>query len=418
MSARINWLLIFLILAAGYSCREEKVYPTIELDPNNPGTLAFNDTIQLKVKVKNYEGNVPLAVVDGDKVLPFNSHQLSERNGTFTYELYTQNRYIESGNYSIRIRASSSNAESSAYGVLNFTGLEKRISGFACVDASGKLFVSDSLGVFKEFVELPSCRKLAYNPRLQRMFLLEGFTELQSVSLQDPTDVYFRSEANGADMGFENLLQLDLETYLLSKDGYVDKLRVSGQQSQRLRLSTGEYATVCSRVENSLFCLSKQVSNNSLPPNLVVFNTATGSIVGSYPIPGQPLSVSGINANDCLILTQLNGLFTIYYFRGSENSLTKIVDTPTPFLGVEWVGNSQALLWGTSGLYVFNPNSNLAPNVVSNVSVSSLRREVLSGDYLLTSGNTLMLFTVQTGQSQLLLQRPTAILDGTIIYNK
>jgi hypothetical protein len=418
MSRRIILWVFFSLLCILFGCREEKVYPTIEFAENNPERLVFNDTIEIVFNVRNYTGNVQVAVLDEEGLLPFNVGRLREQEGTFTYEVYTSNRYIASGEYSIRVRASSKNAESSAYAPLDFTGLEKRLLGYACADAAGTVLVSDTNLVFDVFTAYPGCRKLAYNPQLERLFLLKDFDELQATSLPNGANASFRNEVAAVDRGFQQLVQEELSTYLLSRDGYIDVLRASGQQSRRFRVAHGEYAFALSVEEAGVFCLTDFVSNGSLLQNLLFINTTSGNIQRSYALPGRPLALAALGSQQCVVLCEENGKSVLYRFRGSDNTLTKITESPLLFQGVELRNAQEGLLWGTEGIYTFNLNSNLMPVQLSGLPVTSLKAEVLSGNYLLTSGNTLHLFNARSGQSQLLLQRATAVVDGTIIYNK
>ena len=123
---------IFLIISISLfsvSCeKENEIFPSIsQLKVNQSGSYEFGDTIIVEVNIKEVNGPVRLAILQGASIHPLPSELFSKRGNDYTFLIYVNDKYYESGTYSIRVQAF--NGENGTH-LVTFNGSKKSARDF------------------------------------------------------------------------------------------------------------------------------------------------------------------------------------------------------------------------------------------------------------------------------------------------
>ncbi len=394
------------------------MYPQITLSVENDQRLRYGDTLVFRFAVQDYEEPVRVTVLEGAREIPFVTNRLSKTGADFVYQIYVTDRYIESGRYSIRVSAQNGEAGSSAFLTLIYTGLEKKITGFAALEVGGRLHLADTNRVFIPLSLEKPFRKLCFNSRYQLLYALENGGELRGLRAGSLEEVFRREEASSFDQGFQNLVQAEGETYLLKRQGVIEQLNATGGSKKRISLPANRQPIQLSAYEDVLFCLASVNEQGNTGRELLLINEGTGATTGSLFLPGGSRDISTLSKSECLILDYSGGISSVYYFRRNDMSLTKLFEIPENFKGVLATPKGHAILYGSAGIYRFSPQSNLQPVLLAGFPIDALFMDALSGNYLVSSGFFLQWVNANTGESQVFLRAAAPLTDGAILYNK
>jgi hypothetical protein len=415
----IIYLLFGISLLGAFSCQKEPVYPQIEFTENPVFALAYQDTLTFRFNVTDYSHGISIEVLDGDRVLPFSISKVSERNGSFVYMLYCNDRYVESGSYDLKVSAENDDVGSSSFANIRFTGLEKQITGIAYLQTDGVVKqYNQADGSTETVASAASYERMSFNSDYQKLFLIKSPLELDVLSLLDPFGIQTRPLATSPNLGYFDLHTSDRSTFVLLRENLFEEIGASANRIKSYTLPANLYANDISISGNTIFSLCSDQNNATSNTNLIRINLNAGQITDQTPLFGAPLAVKAINESDALILLNKDGLRQVFYFREADMSVTKVFETSLNLFRLYAFSQGQAFVYGQDGFYSFNPDFSLNPSLVSNIPISQLEYDELRQQFLVVSGNTLQWLNPSNGNAQLLLQNSTTIKAYSILYNK
>ncbi|MGB0177151.1 MAG: hypothetical protein ACPF9D_08290, partial [Owenweeksia sp.] len=230
----LNFLWVCLAVILGGSCKKDRVFPEVSIKLPAEGTVYdFGDTILVRAIVdKADEGIIP-SIIKGAQSsgLPYNIYD--HTGNEYIIFFYYNNRYLEGGQYDIRVTAYNGDNESSGFKRITLTPLPKRFRGVAVLsgDGSGRVVSrSDSAGVVKSFNLSGDHAHIACSGSFNQIISVPFKSgNLVSLEFDDLKTVYTRPNPNTqGSVQYRNVYAFDQEVYALLEDDRVFRLNENG----------------------------------------------------------------------------------------------------------------------------------------------------------------------------------------------
>ncbi len=420
IKASFPHLLMLLILVA--CAEEEPVYPGLDLERQGlSSSWSYGDTMYLNFRASETT-SYSLALMQGALALPLN-HRLVYREGdNYELEVIWADRYLESGNYEIRIQAFNGDEGVSTFFPISYSGLPLQFTGYALLGESKLTLVDPNqsrldlpLTTNYDQVMVSSRDSLIYLAAFADEKLsirsLEDFTQLSELAL--PAPVGSRS--------YYDFIKTAQGLYLLQSDGEI-KYLASGQiqASVNVDQGQGERARQGAVIGNRFAAVIASIGGAN--PRIAVFNQALNGEYSSYPLNDPNAYLVAIDSERLGVFQQIGGQLRFSTYDPQRNvfnlEFNLSAGTVTEAIYTKTNNGSSILVFATATeLYHYQVGSFVAPQLDPGLSLSNFRLERATERLYLQNGNAVQSY-MSPGNLIFGTSFSGTLKDFDLLYNK
>lgn len=383
--------LAILAIAMSACSRENDVYPKVEiLEPSSLQTYDFGDTITVTARVTDHTGDIRFNILLGATVMSIGSELYDQVGNEYTHRFYLTDRYLETGQYDIRVTAFNESNGSSAFQRININELPKRQRGVVFLHGN-EMSRIDSNGM-RQSIDLGAAYQyISANGRDGHIIVgSQTATNLQSYDFKTLGLNY--SVNIQTTPGFDPVNGVDTDrgnTYVFQGDGQIATYGKNGLLTRSFKLPGDWIAESGDVREGTMIVVAKDGARNAWA--LFILNPTTGGISAQYGLSGPVRDVAAVGNGHYLLTYQSNGIAELAHF-----DVNQVVLTPFDTRGAEEatdllvVSNSVAL-WATDGgVSQFNPTSLIPTTQWLTIPVDHMAFDDVGNELYIASGSDLM----------------------------
>lgn len=422
---RVIWTYIFIIISISLffnSCeKENSTFPIIsQLKVNQSGSYEFGDTIIVQVNIKDVDGPVRIDILRGASHRPLPSEIFTIRGSDYTYRIFVNDKYYESGSYSLRVQAFNGENGVSDFQTIRIEGLKKAIRGICYLAESGNssiLYKRDSIGIQTQNIFSGQLhKKIICDSRDAQILVLPSSTgSLRGLKFKNLLPE-FNLNINPSSLEYENLYHVDGDTYMILKDGSVFSISSTGQSFLEFSLPDN-YLAKKMTFSNDQILVSAQKQGTSLN-ELFLLRKTNNSIIQRVFISGFPIDMAPVGNGIYFIIYQNNSKIIISEFNINTGLLTEKynIDNEIPKAlefadGVFYISTDQ-------NIYTFPADVFQFPQLLFSFGAEELLFDEVNQEMYMVSGLNIWKSPLGSAQNQFVASGADPFLSLDIIYNK
>ncbi len=416
---------IFLIISISLfsvSCeKENEIFPSIsQLKVNQSGSYEFGDTIIVEVNIKEVNGPVRLAILQGASIHPLPSELFSKRGNDYTFLIYVNDKYYESGTYSIRVQAFNGENGVSDFQEIRIKGLEKSIRGICFIGRTGPntiLYKIDSLG-FRSQTTLANqnFKKIIADSRNAQILSLPQSTgSLKGFEFSD-LSVKFDLNINPSSLQFENLYHINGERYLLLKDGRVFSINSNGQSFLEFSLADN-FLPKKMAFSGDRILVSAQKQGTQLN-ELFLLRRANNFTIQRTFIGPEPMEIVALNDEIYYLIYLKNSNAVVAEYNSVSGLITEKYTLNNELPQALELANGIFYLATDQNIYTFPANTFQTPQLLFSFAADQLLFDDVNDEMYILNMNSIWKATLGSNQNQFIANSADPFLSMGIIYNK
>ncbi len=421
--SRTFYPLIYVLLFLTYSCkREAVVFPVVEiLQPTEMPVMEYGDTLEIVVKTRRADPGIQLRVLDGTRPLPFGLRLTDQSADTYRYELYYNNRYLQSGTYDIKVTAYNQNQEAHDYLQLKVLELTKVAVGVLILsEEAGEsiLTLVDSGGQESRVATGGSYDFLAVNANQQMALLAAGYdAPLKGYDLF-PLGERFEQPLPAAPAAeqYSGAFSGPDYSYVLEAAGQLKGFSSSGSVTASFSLPQGQKPLDACWFADGVLLASQVLGVAAY--RLFLLEPTNGYEIKMATVPARPVVVKAVDKDEALVLTRNANSSEIYLYNLQSNQLSRrgTVSGELP-QDLELISANLAIFSTDQNIYSLNLLSFLGPDELHSFTAASLAYDVNSQLVYYSQGSAITVANL--GETPVLHYLAGGdIKDFEIIYNK
>ena len=382
----------FLIISI--SCKKtNETYPEVVIiEPAAPMAFSFGDTIQIKAKITNSDGQYELSFRKDLQVFSLSSKLVSSEGDIKRFEIYYDRKDLEEGTYELRLKAYNGENSGSDFTEvylkevsLEFLGLAllaSNTSGSYLLELDTQLSISQiSLSGDYSFLEYNSFQgRAVIAPRWSG--LLAGY------SLFPIKQVYqvVNNTMPGSTV-YNDIVDAGQRVYALGYNGEIRAYGGTGSVDLFFTVQN-EWMPIsgCYGSEGLMICVKERGKENY---KLELRNAINGAVLKEKQLPGKVAEIANPKKGLYVAVVEKLGQSLLVEYRPEMNLLTERYTLQGTPVCMECNDSGVCMISTTSNVSSFTPESGVIPNVVHNFSARDITYEPISGNYYLVSGSKL-----------------------------
>ncbi|MEQ9262447.1 MAG: hypothetical protein RLP14_04730 [Owenweeksia sp.] len=419
----LNFLWILAYSLTMHSCKEERVFPQVSIElPDEGSVYNYGDTIRVRVLVERADEGIIPNVLKGDQVVRFPYEIYDHTDNEYLLFFFYRDKYLESGNYDIRITTFNGENKSSDFREIRINEFPRRYRGLVAVSGSGTtrlISKVDSSGGVKTvglsgdhtYVACSgSFNQVLTAPETSGQFLAFGFEELNSeYSLPNP-------RPQGAAQ-YRNVYAFGQRVYALLANDRVFNLNSAGGLESSFSLQDPFIAYCADGVSDERIVVSaKEETANDW--RLFVLNPASGFVEKQAFTKPDVKGVSYAGNGHTFFTYPFNNQAVIADYNHQTGQVSEQYFIPDEVPVDILVRNGVGFLATEQKVYTFDP---ALPGMVTErftFGVSSLAYDQVNAEVYMASGNTVYKTGLSTGGNVYVTGTTEKIHDIAVMYNK
>lgn len=419
--------LIFLIfsivwITTGCSKDEGEFSDVTIVSINQNGSFEFGDTIVVIADITNKDGAVQAVILDGSRQLGFSFELFNTAGNRHTFLIYLDDKYLESGNYDVRISAFNEDNKTSSFQKVVIKELPKYLRGVCFVtDGSNgsTLYKRDSTGIVTT-VPLASgynFNRVAVNNRNGQLIAAPkgaGPVEAFGFNKLDADYSSFILPINST--FFDNLYTVDDENYVFLRDGRIMSFLENGGNFQKLILPDNYLPKVADFDEERTLIGARQQGTGL--NEIFLIRRSNNFVLQRTATQGRVVDISNFDANHYYFTYQKNGDAIIADFDRQSNLITERYtisgESPQAIL----IAGGNGYLATENKIYSFGVSNFQFPAELFNFGASDLVFDDVNQELYMISGTNLWKSPLGSVQNQFVASTSDSIQAMTLVYNK
>lgn len=403
------------------SCEKENTtFPSIsEIKLNQGGSYEFGDTIIVQTNILDVDGSVRLAILEGASARPLPYEVFSIRGNEYTYRIFVNDKYYESGIYDLRIQAFNGVNGVSSFQKIRIQGLEKAIRGIAYLQESGTntvLFKIDSLGIQTQSLLSNSYKKIVADSRNAQLLSLPKSTGSLKSNQFNTLNGFWDLVLSPSNLIYQNLYRDNNESFLIVDDGRVFSVTSDGQALLKFSLPDNFIAQNMAFGENHMLISAKKQGVELY--ELFLLQKVTNSIIQRAFVSNKPVKMKYIgNGIYWLAYSKTNNVKLAEYNVNSglltekytiENEIAQSLEVAS---GIIYVGTDQ-------NIYTIPGNAFQFPQLLFSFGAEDLVFDEVNGEIYIVNGTNIWKSVIGSNQNQFFASGAEPFLSLDILYNK
>lgn len=422
---RVIWTYIFLIISIPLfliSCEKENdTFPSISnLSVNQSGSYEFGDTIILRVSIKDLDGPVRIGILQGASLRPLPSELFSVRGNDYIYRIFINDKYYESGPYSLRVQAFNGENGVSNFRTIKIEGLKKGIRGICYLARVGNtniLYKIDSLGVRTQTSIVNDLhKKVVCDSREAQILVLPQSTgSLKGLKYKNLAQK-FELDISPATLEFENLFHDNGDTYIFLKDGRVLTVNTEGQAFLEFSLPDNFIAKKMTFTNDQILIGAQQQGSNL--NELFLLQRSNNSISQRVFISGELADLKAAGNGMYFMIYPKNNNTIVAQFNSNTGLVTEKYSVNNEIPNSLELAENIFYLATDQGIYTFPQTVFQFPQNLFTFGGEDLLFDDVNKEIYVVSGNNIWKTPLGSSQNQFVASGADPILGLDIIYNK
>ncbi len=415
--------LIATVTILQLSCKEEKVYPKVDILSPDQGHYRYGDTILVRATASEVNGNVSVSVLKGASIVNLPSSLVYQDGDEYEFEIYFDDKYLESGEYDIRVRAFNEGNGTSKFVKVFLEELEKRVRGVVALSVNwntATLLKRDSASAITSLSLEGDYHYLSFSGRFDQIVVApreEG--ELTSFSFNDLSENYTIPLFTSSGIRlYDGLIDINGYPNVLTSDG---RIKSYGEQGNQIKsnlvddLPALDAGRELDFYGDKIAVLSKQETDGFW--KLSVIGESNRNVMRWSRSSGEGIDVEWYSNNNCIIAYSKQNNTIIARYDVESRTLTQLSELAnTKGVDLEWIGTGM-LLSTDNEIYVFDPFILQTPSLLYSQGANKMTYEALSGEVYYASDNTV--YKAKPGSPwQYVMAYGGSMVDVEIAYNK
>lgn len=423
-SPRLIYPLLASLGLLSFGCQKEnQTYPTVEIrEPENGASYAYGDTIRVEAVIKKRNGIASVSILKGNSVMDFGQEKVFDNTGRVHFELYYNNRYLNGGDYDLKVTAYNGENVGSDFREIHIQDLPKERLGVVAIGTTGGETVLTQYDEEDGIFSLPlngDHSAVAYNGYQGALAVApekEGNLKAYNLQLVEQYEV--------PNPNLEGLRQYnDVEShgeliFSYENEGYIRARGADAGVKYNYKLPSQWRPLMAEFGEPGMLVCAKEPGKELY--HLLVLREDNGAILKQ-----QNLSAKAVDmiyaGNEKYVVTMLNEAGTgtlLMVYNTANNTLTKFDELdgefPQSLVATE---NGEALLSTNGGIYRFNVDLPLLPAELYTFAAVDMEYDDLSGRVYYATGSSVR-SAVPGNAPQHVFGAGHPIKEIEIIYNK
>lgn len=410
----------FFIMSS--SCKkEDKTYPTIEIrEPQSGKSFAYEDTIRVQAIITDHDGRASVRVMKGSSVINLSWKKVFDNGREMDFEIYYDERYLEAGEYDLKLSASNGENKSSEFLKILLEELPRRRKGVVALAEAGgdaTLIKYKNDGTLSSVSLDGDYAFLAFSGFQERIAVapvfegnLKAYDSLlvKQYEIPQPTLPGLRQY---------NYLQADGQLiYSYEEEGYIRGRTAAGATDRSYKLPNEQIPLLAEFGDPGMLVNAKEPGKNLF--KLLLLNPVNGAVLKEASIPQRAVDMAYMGNSRYLICCRNKGDTDLLLYNPLNNTLSvfdKIEgEVPLCLLGLE---GGEALVSTDQKIYKLNPLASVLPSVLYNFAASDMDYDPVSKGVFYASG--LNVLSAKVGNMpQPVFNANDSIRQIKMIYNK
>ncbi len=418
-----NFVWIFWVLVGLFSCKEERVFPEVNILSVGEGTtFDYGDTIQLRVRVDKADEGVLSDILKGDQTTGLPSEIIDREGNEFLIFFYHTDKYLETGTYSIRISAFNGDNRGSDFRQIQLNEFPLRYRGVALLSGEGNQRVLarvDSIGQTITLALSGDFNYVACNgafdqvlaaPERSGKLAAFGFKSLNlEYELPNP-------KPEGTQQ-YRNLHTFQRKTYAFLDDGRARALNRGGGFESQFTLQDPYVVHFADYIaEDEMVVAAKERTANNW--RIFIVNPASGFIKKQTFVKPGVVGISYDGNGNTYITYPVNNESVVARYSHQSGLVTELYmasdETPRDIL----VRNGVGFLATDQGLYNFATTGGSPLQQRFDFGVDNLVYEAQQAEVYFTAGNVVYKTGLSSGVNRYVAAASEQVMDLAIMYNK
>jgi hypothetical protein len=426
---RFTLLLILSLLIGIVACKkkDDTQGPSMSIiSPSDGSSFSVFDTILVELQVSDNEivTSVSVTLLDnGVAVIPTVSRSINQANANVVLALPISNLYLETGQYSLRARATDGKNEENKFISVFVQEEAKRFRGLmAITENAGSVAVYRLDSVFNQSVLHVTAMDLSaasISSYAQQVYIAGGVSgDLLALDINDGS---IRWDAPNLGIGtipyfhFTHIASNIL--YASNDDGFIRGYNEFGGVVFNADVLSGYRAGYEWKQDNKLISEQKLITGNDR--KLVIYFAGSGAIESEYLIDKSLIAAFQRQGSDALIFGNRNGDGVIQIFNTDFGpGFEPRTFNGEPLKVVDQLDANNYLIATSSGLYKYTYSNNNLQMISGNQSILDLQYDLLTGVLYAISGTDILAIDPNSGNSSTIGSLGAPIKRILPFYNK
>jgi len=420
---------VFLWLSG---CKTEDAsgpFPSVVIAiPIDNQAYKYLDTIFIKAEISHPQAidfvRVSLIDKESSPVLPVLNFYPDDHVFTLETSIVLDNLLLESGQYSIQVKASADGEISNEWAAINYTSVPRKPEslivltkgpGSSCriMDVSSGNQITERFTYTGDFSGSAVCSRYqlfftagAVSSGLNAWDLTNNKLRWNIPAVSSPPLPYFTSIYSNND-----------EVYVSTRDAYISGYSESGMSTFRSKQFSNGYFIASTRYKLWLTAVFEPF--NSVLNELIIFNYPGGTVFNRLQFEGDMVSFAGYLPDEILIFINNGSTSAAYSYSFEQNMLLKLKDFPQGrILRVSMPDSQNAFLAMEDGVYWYRPQIASIVKVLTKEGISDLIYDDISGKLFVATGKQVEVFDFPTMQITDIYNFTDEIVNIHLRFNK
>ncbi len=409
-------MLLFLV-----SCEtEEEAVPELKILNNLPAQISYGDTLIIQFEAQSIN-SYRINIMKGNLILGNSFRALYRDEDFFEAQVIFNDRYLEDGNYQLRLSVQNQSKGNSSFHAFAYNGLNLEGRGMALL-GNQKLYFFDEQGqTSREYPVNGNFDLLKISARDSLIYLASlGDDGIEVRNLKDFSLITRIPAPLGAgQQSYSSFVKTENGFYLLRKDGFIKYLE-SGtfQASQDFNRQGPNYFAQTGAIINKqlavILAYPDQTSSEVHYLNSSLFSRYSRALVGSK----HQIAALDDEALALVYLKADASKWTIDRYRGSTQDYGNRGEFSADSLyGVAAISASEIAYSTNQGLYRYDLDQGVSPFLIDNGQFSNFQKRRTDQAIFIQNGSLVQTLLLNNNlQFAASINEP--LLDYEILYNK
>lgn len=393
--------------------------PTLNFESTLPQQISFGDTLILQFEAQDID-SYRLDVLSGSRLVASRFRPLYRDGDFFEAQIIFNDRYLESGNYDLRLSVRKGELGNSTFHSFNYQGLSLGARGMALL-SNQKLYFFDDQGVLlREYPLSGSFDALKVSARDSLIYLASMGGE--GIEVRDLKDFKllqsFPAPLGANQRSFQDFVKTEQGLYLLQRDGFIKYL-----EGGTLRVNVDfdrpgprYYAQYAALIDNRLAAVFAFADESA--PEVHYLNENLFSLY-SRALVGRSHRICALDSEVLAIIYQKpNFNWSIDRFKGQSQDYANLFDFQADSVFDLESRAQQTIVFATEeGLHLFDVSQTMAPQKIQSGKFENFQLRRTDRALFLQKGNLVQRLLLNNNlQFAASINEP--LVDYEILYNK
>lgn len=413
---RIFYPLFYTSLLFSTACQKDrKAKPEVQfLTPTINRSLSYGDTLQIELSSNEVVEKLKLELLDGNTPVPLDYRILGEQQEVYRVQLIHNDRYVKSGQYTLRATVSAGDQRAFDFLKLQLEELPGRQTALLALTSSNLWLRDSALQVTT--LAYPGYQQLEFNSFQQQSWLMQESGELLAIKWGASQEYFSWSAPSSVEQSIFDLFSYRDRSFILHDPAELKAFDQMGQVVLSAPLPKGLQPRVGVSTEAGTLIAAKLTSKSIYR---LLYNQLAGQAVSfQQDLPAEVIAMSGAGPASFCVLAEKDGNTELYKLSIENRTFNKIgeIEGEKP-VAIAELTNGRCVFATDRQVYLFDPANFPLLIDLYNFAVSDLDYDPYGGYLYMASGSAI--FRAQPGQEPMMVwSLPQSIQQIELAFNK